>query len=88
MAENESVTIGLSSELHQQLSAHAAREGCSEAALVSHVLEEYLAYESSVRRKIQEGIDDAKAGRLIPHEEVMARIDAIIRKSSHPSGLN
>jgi predicted transcriptional regulator len=42
--------------------------------LPDHASWDDLLYEIYVRQAIERGIADADAGRLIPHEEVLARV--------------
>ena len=41
-----------------------------------------LAYEIYVRQAIERGLADSEAGRLVSHEEALARIRARIRRAS------
>jgi predicted transcriptional regulator len=41
-----------------------------------------LAYEVYVRQAIEAGLADAEAGRVVGHEEALARIRARIRRAS------
>jgi predicted transcriptional regulator len=41
-----------------------------------------LAYEVYVRQAIESGLADAEAGRLLEHDEALARVRARIRRAS------
>ena len=41
-----------------------------------------LAYEVYVRQAIEAGLGDAEAGRLLAHDEALARVRARIRRAS------
>ncbi|MGH7718299.1 MAG: hypothetical protein ACREON_05580 [Gemmatimonadaceae bacterium] len=41
-----------------------------------------LAYEVYVRQSIEAGLSDADAGRLLEHDEALARVRARIRRAS------
>jgi predicted transcriptional regulator len=72
----KTVTFELSEEQAEFLHAEAERESRSVSELVGDLVAQRMDYDAWFRRKVQEGIDAADRGELIPHEEVVARSEA------------
>ena len=65
-------------ELAVQLDELAAATQRSRSFVAERAITAYIDHELLIVRKILEGIEDARAGRTVPHEEVMERMEEII----------
>ncbi len=76
------LTLRVSSELHQRLELLAERTKRSKSFLANEAIDAYLARELEIVEGITRGLDDMRAGRLIPHEEVVRRIDRRLKRAN------
>lgn len=53
----------------QPMSSHAAR-----------AIREYVEHELAIIEGIREGLEDARAGRVVPHNEAMEEIERVIAR--------
>jgi predicted transcriptional regulator len=58
----------------------AQAQGRSREAFATRAVERAARAEARFLAFVQEGIDDIEAGRVIPHDVVMAELDAMIAK--------
>jgi predicted transcriptional regulator len=75
------LTVRLSPELKARLGKLAERTQRSKSFLAGEAIGNYVERELEIVAGIERGLDDMKAGRVVPHEEVMADIDATIKKA-------
>jgi predicted transcriptional regulator len=75
MTKHLMIAISDAEEAH--LRATAEREAVSIDEVVSHLVQRQMEYDAWFRRKVQEGVDAADRGALIPHEEVVARMKEV-----------
>ncbi len=75
------LTVRLSSELKARLGKLAERTQRSKSFLAGEAIGNYVERELEIVAGIERGLDDMKAGRVVPHEDVMADIDATIEKA-------
>ncbi len=75
------LTVRLSPELKARLGKLAERTQRSKSFLAGEAIDGYVARELEIVAGIERGLDDMKAGRVVPHEDVMADIDATIKKA-------
>ena len=78
MAETTTITIRLPVELKAKLDRLAEVTQRSRSFLAVEALERYAQIELEIVDSILEGIADADAGRVISHEEAMARLDSVL----------
>ena len=71
MAPAKTITVSVSRELVDQITKLARETNETESALA-----EYVANEEWRIRSIRKGIEDAQAGRMIPHEKVRAWLES------------
>lgn len=76
----EAFTVRTESEIVNRLDNLASRLDRSRNYLVNQAIKEYLDLHAWQIEKIQEGIEAADRGELIPHEDVMAEMDALIEE--------
>ena len=74
------MTVRLPSELKEGLSRLAARTRRSKSFLAGEAIAAYVARELEIIEGIERGLEDMKAGRVVPHDEAMRRIRAAIDK--------
>jgi predicted transcriptional regulator len=67
---SESMTLSLDFEMKQKLDRLARMTSKAQTALVLDALREYLAVNEWQIQAIEDGIDQADNGQLIPHEEI------------------
>lgn len=73
----ELLQIELESSKIVALDALAAHAGKRRDELVAQAVEDLLALEKHNIDAIREGLADLEAGRVAPHEKVLARIEAL-----------
>jgi len=76
----EAFTVLTEADIVQRLDNLATRLDRSRNYLVNQAIKEYLDLHAWQIEKIQEGIEAADRGQTIPHEEVMAEMDALIQE--------
>jgi predicted transcriptional regulator len=76
----EAFTVRTDSETVHRLDVLASRLDRSRNYLVNQAIKEYLELHGWQVEKIQEGIAAADRGHTIPHEEVMAEMEALIQE--------
>ncbi|WP_439595103.1 CopG family ribbon-helix-helix protein [Falsiroseomonas sp.] len=73
-----SLTVSLPPTLSDALAEMARAEGRPPESLVVDAVAQHVASALELRACILRGEADLAAGRVVPHEEVMADLDAII----------
>ena len=81
MTETTTITVRISQASRGKLDRLADLTRRRRSYLVAEALEYYLASELEIVEGIQRGLEDARAGRIIPHEQVMAELRSIIDKA-------
>lgn len=72
------LTVRLSAQTRAKLDRLADITERSKSFLVARMLDDHLDREIAICEGILEGMEDAKAGRTVPHEQAMAEMQAII----------
>ena len=75
------LTVRLTPELKARLGTLAERTQRTKSFLAGEAIGGYVERELAIVAGIERGLEDMKAGRVVPHEEVMADIDATIKKA-------
>ena len=75
------LTVRLPPELKDRLGELAERTRRTKSFLAEEAIAGYVERELEIVSGIERGLDDMKAGRVVPHEHVMADIDATIKKA-------
>jgi predicted transcriptional regulator len=73
-------TITIPARLAGRLEKLAAEAGRTPQEMLKYVMRDGFEYTENFVRKVKAGIADADAGRLIPHDQVMAELEAVIEK--------
>ena len=72
------MTVRLPEATKDQLARLAERTRRSRSFLAGEAITAYVERELAIIEGIESGLADMEAGRVVPHEEVMAEIDAAI----------
>lgn len=78
MTASTTMTIRVSPELKESLTKLSQVTRRSNSFLAGEAVATYVARELEIVVGIQRGIDDVKAGRVIPHDEAMTELFAAI----------
>ena len=80
MSNSIVVTTRLDAETIDLVDRVASAGGHSRSKFVARAVAEAVRREAAFLDFVQEGLDDLDAGRTVPHEVVMAELDAMIAK--------
>jgi predicted transcriptional regulator len=80
MSKTAVITARLDAETLALLDKVAKAQGRSRAWFAAQAIQEVTEREADYLAFIQVGIDEADRGEMIPHEEVMAKLDSMIAK--------
>ena len=75
------ISLRMSEEKIQQVDNLAKALGRSRAWIINEAMVRYLAYESWFIQQVEQGLAEAKAGKTVPHDEVMAGLRKRIAKA-------
>jgi predicted transcriptional regulator len=78
MSASTTMTIRLSQDLKEKLDRIATDTRRSKSFLAGEAVSAYVDRELEIIEGIKRGLADAKAGRVIPHEQVMSEARQII----------
>jgi predicted transcriptional regulator len=81
MTTHRTVSFRIPTEKVDELDALAKSMDRDRSYLLNEAIDGYLEYRQRFIASVRRGIEDAEQGRLIDHEEVMKRMDALIRKT-------
>jgi predicted transcriptional regulator len=70
MVDTATLTVRLPTEIDARLARLAKTTSLSKAGLAANAIVAYLDEQEHQLERIREGLADAKAGRVLPHEEV------------------
>jgi predicted transcriptional regulator len=74
MKPTEPITIRTSKDVVSQIDALAASMDRSRNYVVNQAIQQYLAYHHVLHQKVEQGLNDAKEGRLTMADEIMKEI--------------
>lgn len=80
------MTIRVPSELHDKLARLSAGTRRSRSYLAAEAVAAYVERELTIIEGIEQGLADVAAGRVVPHDEAMARLDAAIAAAVPTTG--
>jgi predicted transcriptional regulator len=78
MAPSTTLTVRVPPKVKKQLDRLATSTRRTKSFLAGEAIASYVDRELEIVEGIKRGIEDMKAGRLIPHEEAMRQLDATI----------
>ena len=73
------LTVRLTPELKEQLSALAKRTQRTKSFLAGEAIASYVAREAAIIEGIELGLEDMQAGRVVPHEEAKQRVHEVLQ---------
>jgi predicted transcriptional regulator len=82
MAAKPILNIRIAPETLQRLDAIAAATRRSRSFIANEALEAWISREIELIEDIRIGLEEARAGKGIPHEEAMRRIDAAVEAAA------
>ncbi len=80
MPDDVVIDARIPAELDEALSRLASAQRKSKSALVREALAEFVLSEEAFAAAVEEGLADARAGRLVDHDEVMREIRQLLHK--------
>jgi len=80
MSGSTTLTVRLPAQVKKRLGRLAARTRRTSSYLAGEAITDFVERELAIVEGIQEGLDDVRAGRVIPHEQVVSEIADIIKK--------
>lgn len=80
MNASTTMTIRLPVDVKDKLERLANGTRRSRSFLAAEAVTAYVERELEIIKGIQRGLEDVEAGRVIPHDEAMDRLDAAIAK--------
>ena len=75
------LTVRLPATLKDRLGKLAEQTRRTKSFLAAEAIARYVGRELEIVAGIERGLDDMKAGRVVPHEDVVADIEATIKKA-------
>ena len=81
MSSSTTLTVRVSPALKDELDRLAILTQRTKSFLAGEAIADYVARELAIVEGIERGLEDMRAGRVVPHEEAMRRIGAVIEKS-------
>ena len=75
---SETLTIRLAGEVKTKLGRLSKSTSRSKSYLAAEAVAAYVDRELEIIEGIERGLADVEAGRVVPHDEAMARLDAVI----------
>jgi predicted transcriptional regulator len=74
------LTVRLSPRVKKQLGRLANRTRRTKSFLAAEAISDFVAREIAIIDGINRGLDDLRAGRLVPHDAAMDRLEASIAR--------
>lgn len=85
-SDSTTLTLRLTPELKDRLDKLAQRTRRSKSFLAGEAIADYVARELAIVAGIESGIEDVKAGRVVPHDKAVADINGRIRRARTKAG--
>jgi predicted transcriptional regulator len=81
MSASTTMTIRLATDTKEKLEQIAADTRRSKSFLASEAVAAYVDRELQIIKGIKTGLDDAAVGRVMPHDEAVAEMRAVIAEA-------
>ena len=81
MTSTTTMTIRLDPEVKEKLGRLADGTRRSRSYLAAEAVAGYVERELEIIEGIQRGLSDLAADRVVPHEEAMAEVDAVVKSA-------
>jgi predicted transcriptional regulator len=82
MSGSTTLTVRISPEVKKQLGQLADRTRRTKSFLAGEAIADFVERELSIVAGIRRGIDDMRAGRVVPHKQAMRRLRATVDRAS------
>ena len=79
------LTVRLPPDVKEQLAVLAKRTQRTKSFLAGEAIASYVAREIAIVEGVEQGLRDAQAGRIVPHEEAKRRINEVIESAKSRS---
>jgi predicted transcriptional regulator len=83
MTTHRTISFRIASEKVDELDALAKSMDRDRSYLLNEALDGYLNYQRDCMAKIEKGLQDIREGRVLDHEVVVQRMDALIHGRTH-----
>ena len=80
--QSETVTVRLSPDTKARLERLAGQTRRTKSFLAGEAIADYVERELKIVEAIQRGLEDVKAGRIVPHDVAIARLHATIDRAA------
>jgi predicted transcriptional regulator len=80
MAKTATLTLRVSEELKNKLGRFAEQTNRTPSSVAERTLETFLDRELEMMAAVDQGLEDFRLGRTVPHDEAMRRIRATLDK--------
>ena len=81
MADSVTLTIRLAKEVKEKLARLAEHARRTKSFLAAEAIEQYVGQELDIIEGIEKGIEDMRAGRLIPHRGAIGRMHTAVNRA-------
>ncbi|WP_374633808.1 CopG family ribbon-helix-helix protein [Ferrovibrio sp.] len=88
MPKTATITARIDPELNEALERIAAAQGRSKSWVLNEAARRFVDFDGWYAASVSQGLQDADAGRLVPHEQAMAAIDGVIARAKKRVGKN
>jgi predicted transcriptional regulator len=78
MPPSTTITVRLPQEIEDKLGRLASSTRRTKSFLAGEAIADYVRRELDIIEGINRGLEDVRAGRVVPHEQAMAELDAAI----------
>ena len=82
MPASSTLTVRLPSKVKDQLGRLAKQTNRTKSYLAGDAIADYVRRELEIVEGIKRGLEDMKAGRVIPHAEAMRRLRATAKRAA------
>jgi predicted transcriptional regulator len=82
MSDRNTITIELPEVTNEQLGRLSERTKRAKSILAADAIADYVARELETVAGIERGLADMRAGRVVPHDEAMARLRQTIDRAA------
>lgn len=86
MADRKVLSVHTKPETSERLGRLAKLSGRTKSSLANEALETFLEHQEWMAAEIEKGLADARAGRVIAHEEIRAWAASLGTPAGKPSG--
>jgi len=82
MSDSETLVVRLPAGLKRQLGRLAGQTNRTKSHLASEAIADFVARELAIAKGVKRGLEDMRAGRVIPHRQAMRRLEATVARAS------